>query len=225
LMVFIILIPLTIAASAVSLILRFRRSTGMERLQIKWLTSAAVAVAIIYLIAMLASLNSDWGGATTPTWILFLQEASFASFALIPIAIGFAILRYRLYDIDLVINRTLVYGLLTALLLGVYVVLAVGLGAAVRSVAEQENNAIVIAASTLAVAALFRPARRRIQDFIDRRFYRQKYDAARTLDAFSMRLRNQVDLETLTGELLGVVRETMRPAHVSVWLRSREEAR
>jgi hypothetical protein len=222
LLAFLLLIPVTIVASAVSLIMRFRRSTGMERLQMKWLTSAAAAVAIIYLLAMLVSLNAEWGGATTPTWILFLQNASFASFALIPIAIGFAVLRYRLYDIDLVINRTLVYGLLTALLVGVYVVLAVGLGAAVRSLAEQENNAIVIAASTLVVAALFGPARRRIQAFIDRRFYRRKYDAAQTLEAFSARLREQVDLDSLAGELVGVVRTTMQPSHVSLWLRTPE---
>jgi hypothetical protein len=222
LLVFLLLIPITIAASAVSLILRFRRSAGMERLQIKWLTSAAAAVALIYLIAILASLNSDWGGATTPQWMLFLQNASFASFALIPIAIGFAILRYRLYDIDLVVNRTLVYGLLTALLVGVYVVLAVGLGAALRSVAEQENNSIVIAASTLAVAALFGPARRRIQAFIDRRFYRRKYDAVRTLEVFTARLREQVDLDSLADELVGVVRSTMQPAHISLWLRAPE---
>jgi hypothetical protein len=225
LLAFIILIPITIVASAVSLVMRFRRSTGMERLQMKWLTSAAAAVALIYLLTMLVSINSAWGGATTPTWMLFLQNASFASFALIPIAIGFAILRYRLYDIDLVINRTLVYGLLTALLVGVYVVLAVGLGAAVRSVAEQENNAIVIAASTLAVAALFGPARRRIQAFIDRRFYRRKYDAAQTLEAFSARLREEVDLDSLAGELVGVVRTTMQPSHVSLWLRTPEGRR
>jgi hypothetical protein len=220
LLAFILLIPITILASAISLIVRFRRSTGMERLQLKWLTSAALAVAVIYLIAIAASLNSEWSGATTPRWMLFLQNASFASFALVPIAIGFAVLRYRLYDIDLVVNRTLVYGLLTALLAGVYVVVAVGLGAAVRSVAEQENNSIVIAASTLAVAALFGPARRRIQRFIDRRFYRRKYDAAQTLETFSARLREQVDLDSLAGELVGVVRDTMRPAHVSLWLRS-----
>lgn len=222
LLVFILLIPLTIAASAASLILRFRRSTGMERLQIKWLTSAAVAVAIIYLIAMLASLNSDWGGATTPTWILFLQNASFASFALIPIAIGFAVLRYRLYDIDLVINKALVYGSLTALLAAIYVGGVVGLGALVRAIADPRGNSLVIAASTLAVAALFRPARQRIQEFIDRRFYRRKYDAARTLEVFSARLRDQVDLDSLSGELVGVVRETMQPAHVTLWLRKSE---
>jgi hypothetical protein len=194
----------------------------MERLQMKWLTSAAAVVAFIYLIGVLASLNPGWDGPTTPGWMLFLQNATFASFALIPIAIGFAILRYRLYDIDLVINRTLVYGLLTALLAGVYVVVAVGLGAAVRSVAEQENNSIVIAASTLAVAALFGPARRRIQAFIDRSFYRRKYDAARSLEVFSARLREQVDLDSLSGELVGVVRDTMQPLHVSLWLRTPE---
>jgi hypothetical protein len=222
LMVFILLIPITIAASAISLILRFRRSTGMERLQIKWLTSAAVAVAAIYLGAMLASLNTTWGGPTTPTWMLFLQNASFASFALIPIAIGFAILRYRLYDIDLVINKTLVYGSLTALLAGIYIGGVVGLGALVRAVTDQRGNALVIAASTLAVAALFRPARQKIQEFIDRRFYRRKYDAARTLEDFSARLRDDVDLDSLAGELVGVVRDTMQPSHVSLWLRRPE---
>jgi hypothetical protein len=222
LFVFILVIPIAIMASAVSLILRFRRSTGIERLQMKWLTSAAAIVALIYLIAMLLSLNSAWGGDTTPPWMLFLQNASFASFSLIPIAIGFAILRYRLYDIDLVVNRTLVYGLLTALLIGVYVALAVVLGAAARSVAGQQNNSLVIAASTLAVAALFGPARRRIQAFIDRRFYRRKYDAAQTLQAFSARMREQVDLDSLAGELVGVVRSTMQPSHVSLWLRTPE---
>lgn len=222
LLVFLLLIPISIVASAISLILRFRRSTGIERLQLKWLTSAAAAVAVIYLIAMLASLNSEWGGATTPPWMLFLQNASFASFTLIPIAIGFAILRYRLYDIDLVINKTLVYGSLTALLAGIYIGGVVGLGALVRAVTDQRGNALVIAASTLAVAALFRPARRRIQAFIDRRFYRRKYDAARTLESFSARLRDDVDLDSLAGELVGVVRDTMQPSHVSLWLRRPE---
>ncbi len=220
LMVFILLIPITIVASAISLILRFRRSTGMERLQLKWLTSAAVAVAAIYLMTMLASLSSSWGRPSTPSWILFLQNAAFASFTLIPIAIGFAILRYRLYDIDLVINKTLVYGSLTALLAGIYIGGVVGLGALVRAVTDQRGNALVIAASTLAVAALFRPARQRIQEFIDRRFYRRKYDAARTLEDFSARLRDEVDLDSLAGELVGVVRDTMQPSHVSLWLRS-----
>lgn len=222
LQVFLLLIPITIAASAISLILRFRRSSGMERLQMKWLTSSAAAVAIIYLVAILLSLNSAWGGATTPTWMLILQNTSFASFALIPIGIGFAILRYRLYDIDLVINKTLVYGMLTALLAAIYVGSVVGLGALARAVTDQRGNSLVIAASTLAVAAMFRPARRRIQAFIDRRFYRRKYDAARTLETFSARLRDEVDLDSLTGELLGVVRNTMQPVHVSLWIRTPE---
>jgi hypothetical protein len=221
-LVLILLIPITIGASAISLILRFRRSTGMERLQLKWLTSSAAAVAIIYLVAIVLSLNSAWGGATTPTWMLILQNTSFASFALIPIGIGFAILRYRLYDIDLVINKTLVYGMLTALLAGIYIGGVVGLGALVRAVTGQRGNSLVIAASTLAVAALFRPARQSIQGFIDRRFYRRKYDAAHTLEAFSARLREQVDLDSLSGELVGVVRDTMQPSHVSLWLRRPE---
>jgi hypothetical protein len=143
----------------------------------------------------------------------------------IPVSCGIAITRYRLYDIDRVINRTLVYATLTALLVGIYIGAAVGFGALVRSLTGQEGNALVIAASTLAVAALFGPARRGIQGFIDRRFYRRKYDAAQTLEGFSSRLREQVDLEALTGELVGVVRETMQPAHVSLWLRTPEPER
>lgn len=222
LLVSLLLIPITIVASAISLILRFRRSRGMERLQLKWLTSAAAVVAVIYLMTMLVSLDSEWGGPTTPTWILFLQTAAFASFTLIPIAIGFAVLRYRLYDIDLVINKTLVYGSLTALLAGVYIGGVVGLGALVRAATDQRANSLVIAASTLAVAAMFRPARQGIQGFIDRRFYRRKYDAARTLETFSARLRDEVDLDSLAGELVAVVRDTMQPSHVSLWLRRPE---
>ena len=128
--------------------------------------------------------------------------------------IGVAILRYRVYDIDRIINRTLVYGLVTGVLAGVYVALAVGLGSLAG-----KSNSLVIAGSTLVVAALFRPARRLIQRGIDRRFYRRKYDAVRTLEAFSARLRDEVDLESLTDDLVAVVRETMQPAQASLWLR------
>jgi hypothetical protein len=133
----------------------------------------------------------------------------------IPVAIGMAILRYRLYEIDRIINRTLVYGAMTVLLGGLYAGLAVGLGAVVGSRA----NSVVIAGSTLVVAALFRPARHRIQAFIDRRFYRRKYDAARTLEAFTARLRQDVDLDSVRLHLLGVVDDTMRPVQASLWLR------
>jgi hypothetical protein len=138
----------------------------------------------------------------------------------IPIATGIAILRYRLYDIDLVINRTLVYGTLTAALAAVYfagVTATQAIFGALTGQVEQPQLAIVV--STLIIAALFNPLRRRIQGFIDRRFYRRKYDARKTLEAFSAKLRDEPDLDALRGDLVGVVRETMQPAHVSLWLR------
>jgi hypothetical protein len=222
------LLPVCVLASAVGLVMRYRRSTGRERLQLRWLVTAVAAVAFVSLVVVETSLLLTSSGrlnSELPDAILVLQDLELFSFALIPIAIGFAILRYRLYDIDLVINRTLVYGSLTLILGGVYVAGVVGLGAVVRSLTVQGNNSLVIAASTLAVAAMFRPARRRIQGFIDRRFYRRKYDAARTLETFSARLREEVDLDSLARELVGVVRSTMQPAHVSLWLRSVEEGR
>jgi hypothetical protein len=205
-------------ASVFALVLRFRRARGEERQQIKWLAYVG-ATAAIFLIATFTV--EPLGGSTTLGDIGFMLLFSTLAFG-IPAAIGFAMLRYRLYDIDRIINRTLVYVILTALLIGIYAGAAVGLGTPVRSLTGQENNAFVIAASTLAVAALFGPARRRIQGFIDRRFYRQKYDASRTLEAFNARLREQVDLDSLTIELLGVIQNTMQPAHVSLWLRKPE---
>lgn len=137
---------------------------------------------------------------------------------LIPLSIGFSILRYRLYDIDLLINRTLVYGTLTALLALVYFGLIFGLQFLLRGIISQ-NNSIAIVISTLAIAALFQPLRHRIQSIIDRRFYRRKYDAAKVVEAFSATLRNEVDLDQLSKHLVSVVQETMQPAHVSLWLR------
>jgi hypothetical protein len=205
-----------IAAGPISLFLRFRRARGDQRQQIKWLAFAGSLTAGALLVAfVIASGDAPSQSAEDTVYGVLLF-----SIATIPICAGIAILKYRLYDIDLVINRTLVYGALTVMLGSVYIAGVVGLGSLVRSVTGQENNSLVIAASTLAVAALFRPGRRRIQSFIDRRFYRRKYDAVRTLEAFSSRLREQVDLEALTGELLGVVRDTVQPAHVSLWLRS-----
>jgi hypothetical protein len=206
-------LALAIALSLLSLVLRFRRARGDERAQLKWFVFAGILFAAEIILETLS-----YGIVPRiPEGIWRFLFPLFVSF--LPISAAIAILKYRLYDIDLVINRTLVYGLLTALIIGVYVLVAVGLGAAVRSVAGQGNNSLVIAMSTLAVAALFRPARRGIQGLIDRRFYRRKYDAAQTLEAFSSRLRDEVDLDSLTGELLAVVRTTMQPAHVSVWLR------
>jgi hypothetical protein len=138
----------------------------------------------------------------------------------IPVAVGIAMLRYRLYDVDVVINRTLVYGSLTVLLVVVYLGVVTATQAVFHTLTGQERlPQLAIVASTLVIAAIFNPLRRRIQSFIDRRFYRRKYDAVRTLEAFSATLRDETDLEALNDDLVGVVRETMQPAHVSVWLR------
>jgi hypothetical protein len=147
-----------------------------------------------------------------------LQNAVLMSYAGVPIAVGVAVLRYRLYDIDLLINRALVYGSLTVLLAAAYAGGVVGLQAAFRGLTGQ-GSALAVVASTLAIAALFGPLRRRVQAFVDRRFYRRKYDAAKTLAAFSARLRDETDLRTLTDDLVGVTRGTVQPEHVSLWLR------
>jgi hypothetical protein len=212
------LFPLSILLSAASLVLRYRRSRGQERLQLKWLSTAAATVAGIFVVTMGASL---FAGGTGPSdggaLIRLLQDVSLVSFILIPISIGAALLRYRLYDIDLVINRTLVYGLLTAILATAYISLVFGFQSVLAPVAADSD--LAIAGSTLAVAALFRPARTRVQAFIDRRFYRKKVDTQRTLDDFSGRLRDEVDLDALSSRLTEVVAETMQPAHISLWIK------
>ena len=200
-------------ASAASLVVRFRRSGRVERQQIKWLALAAVAIPMWFLTNAPVQ-------AAAPN--LFLVLDSFVFSAMIPIAAGVAILRYRLYDIDRIINRALVYAALTASLALVYFGSVVGLQYVFRSLGGGESSLAVVA-STLLIAALFNPLRRRVQNFIDRRFYRRKYDAARTLGAFSAVLRDETDLDRLTPELLVVVRETMQPEHVSLWLRKPEQ--
>ncbi len=197
-------------ASAASLVVRFRRSGSVERQQIKWLAFAALFIPLWFLT------NAPIEAASRTLFIVI--DALIVS-ALIPVAAGIAILRYRLYDIDVVINRALVYGTLTATLALVYVGSVVGLQAALRALSGQESTLAVVA-STLAIAALFNPLRRRVQEFVDRRFYRKKYDARKILEAFSAKLRDETDLEALNNDLVGVVRETMQPAHVSLWLRS-----
>ncbi len=201
------------ATGAVSLVLRLRRSRGDERQQLKWFAFAgAVFCAAFATGPVLWSLppSSGFGWIWT---VLFLSAVS-----TIPAAAGVAILRYRLYDIDVIINRTLVYGSLTVMLVGIYLGAVISLQYAFRAATGQEST-LAIVASTLAIAALFNPLRRRIQGFIDRRFYRRKYDAARTLAAFSARLRDETDLDTLNEDLASVVDETLQPAHVSLWLR------
>jgi hypothetical protein len=218
--VILLMLPLCMLASALSLVLRYRRSKGEEREQIKWIAFAASVVVIVYLIAMVGSLffPLGWGSAGTPLWLGLLQQAALASFTAVPIAVGFAVLKYRLYDIDIVINRTLVYGTLTITLVALYFGGIVVLQRVFVLLTGQQSTLAVVA-STLAIAALFVPLRRRVQGFVDRRFYRRKYDARKTLEAFSAKLRDETDLEALNNDLVGVVRETMQPAHVSLWLR------
>ena len=197
-------------ASGASLVLRLRRAVGEERQQLKW---------VVYSVALLA-----FAVPSTILLIIVLHSLEdvrvfFAVlFPLIPISVGIAILKYRLYEIDLIINRTLVYGSLTAMLLAVYFGGIVVLQRVFVALTG-EKSTLAVVASTLLIAALFNPLRHRIQAFIDRRFYRRKYDARKTLEAFSTKLRDETDLDTLNADLVGMVRETMQPAHVSLWLR------
>src|SRR5829696_2777840 len=192
-----------ILAAAGSLVVRFRRSVGEERQQLKWFTYAAVFVPVWFLV------NSPIQEAV-PNLFAVLDSLFIAT---VPIAAGIAILRYRLYDIDLLINRTLVYGALTLSLALIYLGGIVVLQRVFVGITG-EKSTLAVVASTLVMAGLFNPLRRSIQSFIDRRFYRRKYDAARTLRSFSARLREETDLDRLGGELVSVVRETMQPEHV-----------
>ena len=216
-----LLLPLCMLASALSLVLRFVRSGDEEREQIKWLAFAALILGLgssSFVIPSIILSNNTGGG--DPLWQNLLEDAVLLSVAGIPVAIGFAVLKYRLYDIDVVINRTLVYGALTATLVALYFGGVAATQAIFRALTgQQQQPQIAVVISTLVIAALFHPLRRRIQAFIDRRFYRSKYDAAKTLEDFSAKLRDETDLDALSDDLVGVVRETMQPAHVSLWLR------
>jgi hypothetical protein len=197
-----------LGAAAVSLVGRFRHARGVERLQLRWVALAAVLVGL-GAVGVLVSLAV--GGSATRT----LFGLAFDCLLVVPpVAVGAAVLRYRLYDLDRIISRTLAYGLLTLLLGGGYAVVVLGLG----QLLERESP-LVVAAATLAVAALFQPARRRIQAVVDRRFNRRRHNTAETIAAFGDRLHQQVDLDTLTVELLAVVDQTMQPTQVSLWLR------
>jgi hypothetical protein len=204
-----------VVACAVALFVRYRRANDTEREQIKWLLYACAVFLVVYMSGFVSGLGgtASLGGYI---WGVFFG----LSVLTLPAAIGIAILRYRLYEIDIVINRTLVYGSLTAMLLSAYfggVAATQGIFRTITGHEEQPQLAVVV--STLGIAALFNPLRRRIQSFIDKRFYRRKYDARKTLEAFSARLRDETDLDALSDDLVGVVRETMQPEHVSLWLR------
>ena len=214
---------LCMVASVLSLVLRFRRSIGEERQQIKWIAFAASLIGLLYVLAMIASFvypQETWFAPGSPLWLLSLEYAALLSFPLVPTAIGFAMLRYRLYDIDVVINRALVYGSLTVTLALVYLGGVASIQTLFRILTGQEQQPqLAVVISTLAIAALFNPLRKSIQAFIDRRFYRKKYDAAKTLAAFSARLRDEMDLESLEADLVSVVRETVSPYNISLWLK------
>jgi hypothetical protein len=194
------------AAAAASLVVRFRRAGGVERQQLRWVALAAVLVALGAAIGLAASALGD-------TTLIGSLGAQFC-IALVPVAIGTAILRYRLYDLDRIVSRALAYGLLTVVLGSAYAGVVLGLGQLLG-----QRSTLAVAAATLAVAGLFQPARRRIQGLVDRRFNRRRYDAARTVEAFAVRLRDQVDLDALHAELLAVVDGTMQPTRASLWLR------
>ena len=194
-------------ASMASLVVRFRRSRGVERQQVKWMAAAA------------AFTVCAWIGTAVFDQVLGIDVSGVLTVGLLalPAATAIAVLRYRLYDLDLVVNRTLVYGALTATLVGSYLGLVLLFQLLLDPLTESSD--LAIAGSTLAVAALFGPARNRIQAAVDRRFYRRRYDAARTVEAFSARLRDEVALEAVSGELRSVAQRTLEPAHVSLWLR------
>ena len=201
-------IPAYFVLALVALVLRFARSSGTERQQLKWFAYAAIVAFVLTIL--------DLG---LPRGILpdIGPVPAFLSLGFIPVGAGIAILRYRLYDIDLLINRTLVYGATSAGLLGTYILSVLAFSTLLRPLTGSSD--LAVAGSTLAVVALFGPLRRRIQEAVDRRFSRSRYDAERTVDAFASRLRDQVDLDALAAELVGVVSDTVHPAHAGLWLR------
>jgi hypothetical protein len=206
----------SIFLSALSIVVRYRRASGAERQQLKWFALAAVLIGVVTAGHLL------FLDLLLPEALLTLLDA--ATITGLYVAVGIAILRYRLYDIDIIINRTLVYGSLTVTLVLVYLGSVIGLQYILRALTGQESQ-LAIVASTLAIAALFNPLHRRIQASIDRLFYRRKYDAAKTLEEFSAKLRDETDLDALNSDLVRAVRETVQPEHVSLWLREPKEPR
>ena len=207
------LTALMMVVSVVSLYLRFRRAGGIERQQIKWLAYSAALLGVVAVVGTVDELLLGVFG----WWIFLVLVVTLFG---IPLSIGAAVLRYRLYDIDIVINRTLVYGALTVMLALVYFGGVATTQMIFRTLTgQQEQSQVAVVTSTLVIAALFNPLRKRVQAFVDRHFYRRKYDAVKTLAAFNARLREETDLDALSNDLVGVARDTMQPEHVSLWLR------
>jgi hypothetical protein len=206
-------ILVTFILSAISLVIRFRAARGTQRQQLKWFALAAVFAVLVFVMGTALGLERSF---SETLWTLINAVSN----AFLYSAVGIAILRYRLYDIDRIINRALVYGSLTVFLALVYFGGVVTTQTIFRAITGQERlSQLAVVISTLAIAALFNPLRRRIQNVIDRRFYRKKYDAAKTLESLSTKLRDETDLDELSGDLVRVVRETIQPEHVSLWLR------
>ena len=221
----IVLFPLSLVVSVGSVFVRYRRSSALARTQIRWLAAAATVIVVLYCAALVASLgydaqhqldstDSNWFAAQYPAWLVTLQMGGLLSFLLIPAAFGIAILRYRLYDIDRIISRTTTYAIVTGLLLATYAAIV-----ATSTRLLDTEQPLVVAAATLAVAALARPVLRRVQTAVDRRFNRSRYDTARMVDAFGRRLRNQVDSHRVSEDLVALVSTTLQPATVGLWIR------
>jgi hypothetical protein len=201
----------SLAAALVCVVLRFRASRGVERQQLRWVAAGAIG-AVVGLVAVvgLLALEEWYGVAPGAAWV-----AVFLALPCLPVSVAVAVLRYRLWELDRLISRTLTYTLVTALLAGLYLLVVV----AITRLA-QDAGSLAVAAATLTAAAAFAPLRRRVQDRVDRRFNRRRYDAARTVEAFAVRLRDQVDLDALHAELLAVVDQTVQPTQATLWLRS-----
>jgi hypothetical protein len=214
-----ILFPLTIIISVASLVVRYRRSAIEQREQIKWVAFAGAAVAATYAVALIASIATQRPDGSSPAPVSVIQEMTLLGYAAVPAAIGVAVLRYRLYEIDRIISRTIAYGLVIGMLGGAYLGLVLLLGSVSRSLTGASD--VAVATSTVAVAALFRPVMRRVRSRVERRFDRVRYDAARAVESFSSRLRDEIDMQEITDELHAIVSTSLRPTTVSLWITPR----
>jgi hypothetical protein len=214
----VLLIPLSTIAAMISLVVRFRRAGRIERLQIKWLAAAGGLAGMLYAALLVLSAVLVPHGDQDPEWLLDIQAIWFVSLALIPVSIGVAVLRYRLFEIDVIIRRTLIYAALVVALAVIYLGGVTLIGSLLRGLTGSSGK-LAVTVSTLAVATAFQPLRRTIQSAVDRRFYRSEYDAQAAVNGFSERLREEIDLEALCEELRAVVNGTLQPTHASVWLR------